>query len=208
MRGKDGSLDHARIYGFEHILAWVMSLGAIALAAIGVLTAFNVIELRELVTDASSTAAAQDFEDGILFMLPAITAGLLAFALHNSEHHVRFYRYATERSDKAMYFAEHGLAYAGVIAAIVFAGFGIVIGLDVFDNGNTWRDGVIWHLLAIVTGTLTATLHGVGHHQMAGEQQDIQRVIEERVGTALQRAGGDLRAAGGEVRAARNYEQR
>jgi hypothetical protein len=96
-----------------------------------------------------------------------------------------------------MYATEHGLAYIAALATIAFIAIGLIVGYDILDNGNVWRDGIVWQMLSIVSGSLTATLHAVGHHQMAGEQEDIQVLIEERVGNALQRAGGNLRAERG-----------
>ncbi|MPZ50700.1 MAG: hypothetical protein GEU75_15615 [Dehalococcoidia bacterium] len=183
------------IYQTEHSLAWLMSLGAIVLAVIGALVAFDVLDIRNVFGGAESLGAVQNFEDAVLLLLPAIALSLLAWTLHSGEHHLGA-RYATTR-DEAMYKSEHSLAYIAALAALVFVALGILAGFDVLDNGNTWRDGVTWNLLAIISATLTATLHAVTHHKAATEQEDIRMIIDERVGSALQRAGSDVRVERG-----------
>jgi hypothetical protein len=83
---------------------------------------------------------------------------------------------------------------------MVFGFLGIFVGYDVLDNGYTWREGVVWHLLGIISGGMTAMLHAVGHHQMIAEQEDITRLVDARVGDAFQRVGGELRTQGGTER--------
>jgi hypothetical protein len=175
---------HQGMYRSEHYLAWLMAAGAIVLALIGALVAFDIMSIRTIDlqdtgvtgTDATGNAIA-NFQDGVLLILPAIALGFLAMTLHTPEHHLQ-----ADSRKEGLWNAEHSLAYLGVLTTLAFVVLGILIGFDVFDNGNTYRDGVIWGLLAITSGALTATLHSVRHHAPAYDADDIRVIVEERVG--------------------------
>jgi hypothetical protein len=125
---------------------------------------------------------------------------LLAWATHDNEHHVRHYGVTMDqrlgRGERAMFATEHGFAYFGVLASIVLGAIGIVVGFDILDNGYSWRDGATWHLLSIVTAGVSGALHAAGHHQVLAEQEEIDVLIDERVGSALERAAGGVRSMG------------
>lgn len=155
-------------YAFEHSLAWVMALVASGLAVIGVLVAFGVLGGTEQgvdVTDAagSGAAGASDWMQGMLWILPAVSAAFLARALHITDHH----RDYVPGSNDAMFTTEHGAAYLAAIVTIACAALTPLVGFDVFDRGNVAQDGLIWGVVSIVPAVLTATLHAVGHHQHA-----------------------------------------
>jgi len=198
-----------RAYAPEHWLAWLFAAGAIALAVLGVLQGFDVIDFRSeggLGVQAGDGEAAQNFQDGALLLIPAIISSLLALTLHQTEHHrVSMGRegrtsargmegrdLGVSRGEAALWSLEHGLAYIGGLATVVWGVLTVLVGFDVFDNGNDWRDGLTWGLLGIVSGLLTHTLHSVSHHMpaMAAEEAEIRMIVEERVGQAFQRASG------------------
>ena len=201
MRTGDGS-PKARdaAYRSEHMLAWVLALGALIMAIIGALVSFDIFDLRDATGPAAAVA---NFEDSLLLFIPAFMLAILAWTMHDTEHHVRP-SVATDdpavgRGEKAMYSTEHGLAYFAALAAIVLGVIGLIVGFDVLDEGNSWRDGATWQLLGLVTAGLSATLHASGHHQMAAEREEIDVLIEDRIGSALERAGG-VRPVGGTER--------
>jgi hypothetical protein len=78
MRDPD-TLDTAQeaMWKSEHIVAWVVALGAIALSAIGMCVGFNVF------SDAGTYSQA----DGLLWVLCGFGAGVLTNALHAVRHH-------------------------------------------------------------------------------------------------------------------------
>ena len=194
-------------YKTEHMLAWILALGALVMAVLGALVSFDILDLRDAAVStggvtgtASDGNAIANFQDSLLLFLPAFMLSLLAWTMHDSEHHVRHYGAAMDtrldRGQRAMYATEHGLAYFGLLAAMVLGVVGIVVGFDVLDNGYSWRDGATWQFLSIVSAGLTGTLHAAGHHQVLAEQMEIDILIDERVGTALERAAGGVRTMG------------
>jgi hypothetical protein len=185
-------------FAAEHGLAWIMALASMALVAIGLLVGFGVISGDDEIagTDiGEATGAAQlsgaasmpDWQEGLLWILPAITAGLLAYTLHETDHHRGRRRNtaatADDDSGKGMFSAEHGLAYLMAALAIAGATLGVLVGFDVFDNGNTFADGMLWSVASIAAGSVAMALHNVRHHQLATEEDVIVRIIEERTGT-------------------------
>jgi hypothetical protein len=182
-------------YRSEHFLGWLMGVASIALVAIGALVAFDVFSLRSVDVSGTSVNGAgvdqpanQAFQDGMLLILPGIAAAFLALTLHMSEHHT----WVRDRVERGLWMAEHTGAYMAAIAAIAFAVIGIFVGFDIFDEGYSALDGIVWGLLSITSGVLSTALHAVGHHQAVGEEEDIGRLVEDRVGEALRRAGSSL----------------
>lgn len=186
-------------YEFEHWLAWLMAVGAIVLAVIGSLVAFGVLNIRTLEIADDPLAAPGDtvlnFRDGLLFLLPAIAVAFLALTLHMTEHHNR----AMASREVGLYNLEHLGAYLMAGLTLLFGVLTLLIGFDVFDRGNQVYDGYVWGLLAIGGGVLTTTLHAVGHHQMAADEEYITRIIEQRVGPTA-RMASPVREPGAEGR--------
>jgi hypothetical protein len=188
-------------FAAEHGLAWVMALVAAALVTIGLLVGFGIISEDDVApTDVGEGAGVQevfgaagltDFEEGLLWILPAITAGILAYTLHETDHHRGTRRQTTVDDDsrKGMFSAEHGLAYLMAALAIAGAVLGVLVGFDVFDNENTFEDGLLWSVSAIAAATVAMALHNVRHHQLATDEDVIVRIIEERTGTTTMARG-------------------
>jgi hypothetical protein len=192
------------MYNTEHSLAWLMALGAITLAVIGALISFDVFSIGGVGTEEGESAAARNFQEAAIWLLPAIGAALLAFTLHATQHHRGLGtrmdprdmqsgardipQRDVNRGNQALWGTEHAMAYLAALAAIVLGAMTVLVGYDVFNNNNTWRDGVTWGLLAITIGVLAATLHQVGHH--VPEEDEIRILVEQHVVQAFDRASG------------------
>jgi len=155
----------AAAYNTEHWLAWLMVAMSLALAAIGLLRGFGFIgDEATAVEGVTAENISGSIQDGFLWMMPAIAAGLLSMALHQSGHH-RAVVSDGEHNESGLYGIEHMLAYLLAAATIAAGAIALLVGFDVFDNGYTRGEGMLWGLAAIVGGALTVTLHTVGHHQ-------------------------------------------
>lgn len=189
-----GSKAQAGAYNMEHTLAYLMVVVALALGAMGVLRGFGIVGDGEptAVTQNAPGATegttqevagagdnANPLADGFVWMLPAIAAAMLANCLHRNEHHKRATNSNME-SDKK-FGAEHGMAYLVAAGSIAAGTLALLVGFDVFDRGNVQQDGWLWGLAAIGTAILANTLHAVGHHQTATDEEYIVRMIDQRV---------------------------
>ena len=192
-RTDDRAEARSGMFTTEHSLAWVMALGALVLAAIGLLAGFGIIGSDDeagVAAEAGGVAQAvgadlANWQEGLLWIIPAISAAILAYTLHNTGHH----RSSPARreavgqdSESGMFNTEHSLAYLMALLAIGSGALGLLVGFDVFENENTFADGMLWALASLVPATLALALHEVRHHQMASEEDVIVRLIEERTG--------------------------
>lgn len=173
---------HNGAYAFEHTLAWLLAFVAAGLAAIGALVAFGVMRGTEQGVDVTSAAGAgaegaSDWMQGLLWLLPAISAALLSRALHITDHHRAVPDGAGDRHD-AMFNTEHGMAYLAALVAIGAAALAPLVGFDVFDRGNVAQDGLIWGIVSVVPAVLTGTLHAVGHHQHVITETYVERASD------------------------------
>ena len=191
-----------------------------ALAAFDVISLRTVTIAETPLVEIEGESGTTHFRDGLLLILPAIALGILAWTMHSSEHHVAMTsggsqamaggrtpagnmagqaRSAADRGMEADTQAksgsgtatmEHSLSYLGLLITIALGVIAVLVGFNVFDDGYSWRDGIIWAFLAIFAGVITATLHSVQHHAMpVYDVDDIRVMVEERVGTAMQRQG-------------------
>jgi hypothetical protein len=164
-----------------------MALAALVLGAIGLLAGFGVIGTDDEAGVAGAQAIGAElanWQEGLLWIIPAISASLLAYALHNTDHHRA--RSASRESvgaaESGMFNTEHWLAWLMAALAIGAGALGLLVGFDVFENENTFADGVLWAVASLVPATLAVALHEVRHHQMVSEEDVIVRLIEERTG--------------------------
>lgn len=185
----------------EHWLAWLLALTALALGTIGLLAGFAIIGSGDVSTATAGAAdevagTSSNWKDGMLWILPGITAAMLSYALHRNEHHMRRNE-AGEAQDK-LFNTEHMLAYLMLLGAIAAATIGTLIGFDVFDRGNSAEDGFLWHASSIGLGILTGTLHAVRHHQMSEDEEYIVGIIERRGAGRTTTSGSTVRERGSE----------
>jgi hypothetical protein len=168
----------------EHWLAWLFALIAIVLGVIGIIRGFGYIG-GAASTDAAAGTTAGYFGtiwDAAVWMLPAIAAGLLSMALHQTDHHRMRDPDRLEDREEGLWKTEHGLAWLFALLTIVFSVLGMLVGFHLLGGGNHQPDSLPWLLASIGSGVLTNTLHAVRHHQLASDADYIVRVVEERVG--------------------------
>jgi hypothetical protein len=169
--------DELAAYNAEHVAAWVFALTALTLGTIGLLRGFGVVgdsgDVANSVTQdgageaIAALSAPGNFLDGIVWLLPALAAGMLAYALHRNEHHLGVLPDALADRHEGMFKTEHGLAMVMTLGTIALGAVAILVGFDVFDRGNDQADGMLWGIASVGAGMLTAALHGVRHHQFA-----------------------------------------
>jgi len=168
----------------EHTISYVLALTSLVLAAIGLLRGFGMLG-DDGVEVGSPTTQAVSFPpiwDSMIWLLPALAAGLLAWALHQSDHHRMRDPALAGDADEGGWKAEHAGAYLMALLSIACGTLGILTGFDVFDRGNDQPDALPWLLASIVTAVLTNALHNVRHHQLATEDY-VVRTVERRLGT-------------------------
>ena len=190
-------------YRVEHWMAWFFAIAAILLGVVGALEAWNQLNIGRSLVDAATGAGAREgtdadyFRDGALFLLPSLIAGILAWTLHRNEHHVT--RHARGSSDYAtlgnthnalrhedeLVTGEHAGAYIALLASIAFGIAGVLVGFDVFNSGYTFYDGLTWLVLSLMSSIVAATLHSVGHHQPAMEEDYVRRIVDARVSSGM-----------------------
>jgi hypothetical protein len=188
----------ADTYRAEHWTAWLFAVLAVALGVIGALEAWDQINIGTSLFDSGAGVVAGEsdadhFRDGALFLIPSLISAILAWTLHRSEHHVSHpsrtgVDTATTgdsrddlRKEDDLFNGEHVGAYVALLASVVLGVVGVLVGFDAFDSGYTFYDGMTWLVLSLMSSLLAATLHSVGHHQPVWEEEDIRRMVEDRV---------------------------
>jgi hypothetical protein len=192
-------------YRSEHWLSWALAVSAILLGVIGALEAFALINIGDAIGQAGETASASGdvdpFQDGALFLVPALVMGFLAFSLHRGEHHLARWsgpvaaRPGTmgddrdeRRQEEGLWTGEHTGAYVATFAAIALALIGMLVGFNVIDDNHSFYDGMTWQLLAVLSSFLAGMLHSVTHHQPAYEPDEVRVRLEDRVVTGEDRS--------------------
>jgi hypothetical protein len=179
------------LYGLEHSLALVMTLVAIVLGVVGLLTGLGVIDLRDSVNgsnllrgianDGTGTGVLENnFWDGAMLLFSAMTAAILAYCLHANDHHRMHDPSTLPASERSMWSAEHSGAYLFALTAIVLVVIGLLTGFGTFGNQDQ-GDGLIWIWLGMGSSILATTLHAVRHHQTVADEDMIIAIVEERV---------------------------
>jgi hypothetical protein len=184
-------------YTTEHSLAYVMALVALVLGVVGMLRGFGVIGGDDASNSANGNVSA--LWDGIMWLLPAISAAFLAWALHSNDHHrMRDTEYLPD-ADEGMWKSEHAVAYLTAAASVVFALLGMLVGFHVLGRGDHQYDSVPWHLGSIGMAILTNALHSVRHHQLATDRHYVAGRRDEAGtdghGASRQERFGDRTAA-------------
>jgi len=176
-------MEHAQTgtYNAEHWLAWVFTAGAIAMAVIGLLIGFGMLDAWEtdVFQDEGDVIGPRgSFWDGMLWMIGALSLYMLGHALHQSEHHFGQNPSEIDSTNKSLFTVEHALSWVAALAALVLGVIGLLVAYDAFDNDNTVFDGILWMLASLGASIGAATLHTVRHHQMASEEDYIVSVVE------------------------------
>jgi hypothetical protein len=115
-----------------------------------------------------------------MWLFSGITAAIATLCLHASGHHREPVEDLPD-SEKGLMGAEHVLAYAFVVAAIVLVVVGLLAGYAVFGNDNGQFDGLMWIWLGFGSSILGAAFHLVQHHEVAVQDEHIIRILEERM---------------------------
>jgi hypothetical protein len=168
----------------EHAASYALALVSLVLGVIGLLRGFGMLG-DDPTQVGSPTTQAVSFPaiwDSMIWLLPALASGLLAWALHQSDHHRLRDPELAGDADEGGWKAEHAGAYLMALLSIACGALGILTGFDVFDRGNDQPDALPWLMASIVTAVLTNALHNVRHHQLATEDY-VVRTVERRIGT-------------------------
>lgn len=179
------------LYHSEHLFAWLCAIGAIALGVVAALVGFGVIGEETALpvgqpgTTGGTEAFSENLLNGLLWMIPAISAAILSYSMHRTEHHRRRAPLTKPDSEQAFFAFEHFMAMVAGIVAISLGAVCLAVGYDLFDRGNTHGDGYLWGLLSIGASTLSLTFHTVVHHQMAQEEayddEHLTSIVDERI---------------------------
>jgi len=180
MQHRRGNDAHDAALEAEHWLAWLLSAVAILLGLLGLLRAYGIIGAANTTTAGQVTSISpgglpDTYWDGGLLLLAALSAALLAFAMHRNDHHrMRDLSNVPDR-EEALWKTEHLLAYIMTVASVAFAIIGVLTGFNK-DGGHHWQpDGIPWLLASIGTALLANVFHSVRHHQLAHEEHDTRR---------------------------------
>ena len=196
-------------YNGEHTAAYIMAIAAIVLGVLGLLTAFQIVELRDYGATASfeqagetgtqpeteegtqgtanvagaESTSSDSFWDGLMLLTVATAAGMLSLALHRNDHHRKRDPRTVSDTDTGFWSGEHAAAYVLAFGTIVVGTVAILTGFDAFGTDTDQRDGTIWAFAALLGSILTNTAHTVRHHQTVAEEDHLVRVVRQRVGT-------------------------
>lgn len=165
-------------YG-EHIMAYLFAGISLVLGAAGLLEGFRVFNLVEG-GEVTAGQPANDFLDGIFFIIPAASAALLSLYFHTSDHH-RLDLGSIANQDKAAWSAEHGGAMLMGLGGIGLIVIGLLVGFDVIGTREPVENGTLWMAASLIPATLSVTLHQVRHHQIASEDDHIREIVDEHV---------------------------
>jgi hypothetical protein len=171
------------MYDAEHWVGLVMAFLALLLMAVGLLRGFGVLGAEGAAVVPSDLVGDADEPHwllGSIWLLAAFSAGFLSMALHKADHHLLRDPELLDDKDEALWKSEHFTAWAMALATIIFAAIGLLVGLDEFGRGTVAQEGILWLLASNIMSILTNTLHSVRHHQVAGEEDYIVHMVEER----------------------------
>jgi hypothetical protein len=200
-------------YNGEHTAAYIMAIAAIVIGVLGLLTAFQIVELRDYGATASfdqagetgtqpeaeegtqgganvggntlnaESTSSDSFWDGLMLLTVASAAGMLSLALHRNDHHRKRDPRTVSDNDTGFWSGEHAAAYVLALGTMIVGTVAVLTGFDAFGTGTDQRDGTIWAFAALLGSILTNTAHTVRHHQTVEEEDHLVRVVRQRVGT-------------------------
>ncbi|MCC6381853.1 MAG: hypothetical protein IT304_05050 [Dehalococcoidia bacterium] len=167
-------------YNTEHMLAYLVALGAIVMGVIGLLVGFDVISNGA----EGDVTGGSHFWNGVVWLLPAISAALLSMALHRTDHHLTRSQASPDGAHEGMWQGEHWTAWLVAAGAVAMGVIGILVGFNVIGPGVDMFDGVLWGFASVGAAVLTNTLHAVRHHQIASDEDYIVGIVDERISVA------------------------
>src|SRR5437762_7958414 len=141
-RGHDADVPGDGVFHFEHWFSWLLGLASIGLGIAGILGGFNIVHLRGdenaqlsgLSIANPATMLQNNFWDAALLLFSAITAGVLAYALHDNDHH-RLHQMAWRAdTEKGVWTFEHALSYLFALGSIAFVIVGLLTGFNAFSG--------------------------------------------------------------------------
>lgn len=167
-------------YNAEHFIAYILLIGAIAMAVIGLLIGFGQLDAWDTGLGANEVTApmSSTFWDGLLWITGALSLYMLSSALHQTEHHFDRAPSTLDSANRSMWTGEHYLSYITAIAAIALGVLALLVAYDAFSNDNTVFDGLLWMFTSLGASIGTLTLHTVRHHQSAADEDYIMSVVE------------------------------
>lgn len=164
-------------YNTEHMLAYLFALGAIAMGVIGLLVGFDVISNGA----EGDVTGGNHFWNGLVWMLPTVSAALLAMALHRTDHHLTRSPASPVAGHEGMWQSEHWTAWLTAAGAVAMGVIGVLVGFDVISKGADQFDGILWGFASVGAAVLTNTLHAVRHHQIASDEEYLVGLVDERI---------------------------
>jgi hypothetical protein len=170
--------------GAEEGFAWVLGIAALGLGAIGLLVGFGVVDSETTsnatIQETASALGSGDWMNGMLWLIPGVSAAFLAMGFHRSEHH-RYGASTSGRAGRGLFGMEHALAYLFAASAIAAGALALLAGYDVFDRGNGVEDGLLWGAGSVICTGLASMLHPTRQHELAAEEDWIVQVVQDRM---------------------------
>jgi len=201
---REGAVRRGRTYergstaqNTERTLAWIFAVVAVVLGVIALLRGFGIVAGSDVAADEAVGAGAQgivNWQAGMLWMLPAIAAALVAVSLNFTE----FNRPGEMRdnAESTLFKAGSMLAYVLIVGSIAAGVLTLLIGFDLFDRGNVPGDGFLWGAAAILAGGASIAPRMAGHRSTVADEDYIARIVEDRVAaTGTARTTGPARPA-------------
>ena len=180
--GRDHDRAQDSAYKTEHMLAWALAALAILFTLLGLLVGFGVLGDTPAGGSTPGDVRGNEFLglwDAAVWLLPAIAAALLSFALHRNEHHRHRDPDRLPDDEEGLWKAEHSAAWLMTAASIVLGALCLLVGFDIIGGDYDQPDGILWGLGSVVTAILANALHSVRHHQMVRDfvlQRDTRTV--------------------------------
>lgn len=158
----------------EHYFAWLFAICAGVLGVLGWLEGLGIVNMVSV--------SGNNLQDGIIFLLPAITMAVLAFSFHGITHH-RAGLKSMSTGERGLWATEHTLAYLFVAGTIGLGIIGMLTGFSVFGDARPEADGFIWELCALGGSVLATAFHMVGHHELVAEENYLASMVQRRADT-------------------------
>lgn len=155
----------------EQSLAMVLGIGALVLGAIGLLRGFGWIEIGT----AAEAPVSENFASGLMWMLPALAAAILAVAMARSDHH---HEMQEDRPGQIL----HMLAYAVALGTLAVGVLALLTGFNWIGMDTTAADGFLWGTASVLYGLIAWGFHAAVPATITHEDY-LVALVESRVGS-------------------------